>query len=112
MKTIRFWHYHNPNDGPVLIKLRAGQELSHTYAWNNGEGWSRESNYWSFDGQTLSVTVSRSGRDCDGWHEWNQESHCDATQAQSGPAYDGVTYPEWCNGLTSQRDQYAESMGY
>lgn len=111
-KSVKFYHYHPLNDGPVLIKLNAGQTLHHSFGGPTDEGWSSESNIWEFDGKQIRLQWCSDGRDCDGRLTRAGECYCKADLAQSGNEFDGVRYPAWEQGESSQRDEYAEAAGY
>ena len=109
MKTIRFWHWAG---APVLIKLRAGDCLSHHHTTRHDEGWTRISHRWSFDGEVLQQVYSNDGRDCDGSHGYEQRSYITHEHVRAGIKDDGVEYPQWQDGGASAYDSYAEAMGY
>lgn len=103
-KTVKFWHYHHGN---VLIKLKAGQTLRHSYGGETDEGWCRDVNIWSFDGHTLRVQYRSNSQDCDGIFSSHGESTCSARRVRMGyscPDESGITYPEWKHGESGQRD--------
>lgn len=108
-KTVRFWHYATT---PVLIKMRAGQTLSHTSGGPTDEGWHRDVDVWHFDGRTVFHNWCSDGVDCDGRLMQNGKCYFDAAEAFAGNECDGVRFPAWQQGEHSQRDFSAEAMGY
>ena len=110
-QTIRFWHF---GAAPVLIKMRAGQTLNHSSGGRTDEGWSRSSNSWTFDGETVVCEWVNDGCDCDGRLTRSGEAYFAADKAMAGyrDDEDGVTYPDWQHGDSGQRDYAAEAMGY
>lgn len=109
-KTIRFWHY-GPVE-PVLIKMRAGQTLRHSAGHATDEGWTRDSDAWTFDGKIVTHEWVCDGVDCDGRLTQYGESYFAARNAFAGNMVDGVTFPAWEQGDHGQRDYSAEAMGY
>jgi hypothetical protein len=108
-RTIRFWHYGNE---PVLIKMRAGQTLRHSSGGPTDEGWSRDTDVWTFDGRTVTHEWVSDGVDCDGRLTQYGESYFRACDAFAGNEVDGVRFPAWQQGEHGQRDYAAEAMGY
>lgn len=109
--TARFWvHIH----GPVRIKMNRGDVLHHHYAWNTDEGWSSEAHTWTFDGAKVKMNHHSDGVDCDGRLERFHTASCHVSGLKSGyhDLDHGVTYPDWATVRSSQRDHYAEAMGY
>ncbi len=108
---IRFWHYHNGE--VVRIKINAGQTLRHHSGGATDEGWSSESNAWTFDGETVTSQWGSDGMDCDGRLSSYGESFFAAADVASGYVDDeGLRFPKWEQGDSSQRDYSAEAMGY
>ena len=109
---IRFWHF-SPVGDDVLIKIRKGQTLRHYYGTTTDEGWHSESNIWHFDGNILVSEWMTDGRDCDGRLQQIGESSCPVENLRAGYVADnGIVYPKWEQGESSQRDYSAEAMGY
>jgi hypothetical protein len=111
-KQIRFWFY--GDNGPVLIKIKAGQTLFYSRGGPTDEGWYRDENFWEFDGETLVNMWCSDGCDCDGRLTRRGISYCPAMDVRRGHRTpdDGITYPRWVEGKSSQRDYSAEAMGY
>lgn len=109
---VRFWYY--GENGPVQITLRNGQAIHHTHVWDNGEGYSRRSVQWHYDGETVRADHVFSGTDCDGPHRTYLEEICEKANLHAGfvDAEYGVTYPAWKTLKHWQRDLAAEAMGY
>lgn len=125
MKNARFWVYIHGN--PVKITIRPGQSLY----WSRGgpceEGWSRESQHWTHEGESVERSTADTASDCDGTHASYGEYSCPLDRLQSGNApgwiepefptaepdtWTGVVWPAWDEVSTSQRDQFAEAAGY
>lgn len=111
MKSIRFWHYGN---GPVLLTLKAGQRLHHSSGGRTDEGWSHESNVWSFDGHVVTCEWCNDGVDCDGQLTSEGLAWFSARDAKAGYRDDrlGINFPLWRQSRLSQRDYAAEAMNY
>jgi hypothetical protein len=111
-KTLRFWHY-SASGEPVLIKIKAGQSFHHWSGGATDEGWSSETNVWTFDGKTLLREWQSDGRDCDGRLTRYGESICPAALVHSGYCDEtGICFPAWECRDQGQRDEYAEMAGY
>lgn len=109
-QTARFWHWHH---GAVLIKLQIGQSVCHSHGGRTDEGWHRETNMFSFDGETVTNEWSSDGVDCDGRLSRAGVSFCQVDCLRSGYQDEtGLRFPEWQQGKSSQRDYSAEAMGY
>jgi hypothetical protein len=109
MKTIRFWHW---DQAPVQITIGEGECLRHHRSTPTDEGWSRSTDTWTFEDDTLTWVSESSGRDCDGPHFYSMTSICPASQLRAGIQDDGVAYPQWTDKHHEQRDAYAEGMNY
>ncbi|MCP1852818.1 MULTISPECIES: hypothetical protein [unclassified Bradyrhizobium] len=112
MKTARFWHYHK--SGLVRIALRTGQTLHHSHGARTDEGWTRESNIFSFDGQTVTNEWCDDGADCDGRLTCNGVCSCAADRLSAGyhDVENGARFPDWQAAASIQRDYSAEAAGY
>jgi hypothetical protein len=109
MTTARFWHYHV---GAVLIKLEAGQTVTHSSGGQTDEGYSWATNTYSFDGKTVTCEWSTDSRDCDGRYTSSGTSYCPLARLGGGYREDEIAYPAWEPGDARQRDYSAEAMGY
>lgn len=132
MRTARFWVW--ANDGWVKLALRNGQTLTHSISGPTDEGYFSQEETWSRDGDHVFRSMDERSRDCDGPHELHVECvfglselgsrdmHSeeqqraamwgeDPKQPQFNENIDIYT-PEWTRVSSSQRDAYAEAMGY
>lgn len=111
MQQARFWHYHV---GVVKIKINAGQTVHHSHGGATDEGYSWTAERYSFDGQTLTCEWSTRSRDCDGRYDRSGVTSCDVARLAAG--YNdleyGVSFPDWQQGESQQRDHSAEAMNY
>ena len=116
--NARFWVYLG---SPVKLTLKPGQTLRHFRGGPCDEGWSSEYHDWTYgEGEIRRVYVS-DGRDCDGRLTRTYTSAC-KVENLSGHVpeeeyldfHDGreIHYPKWESVSSSQRDEYAEAMGY
>ena len=112
--AVRFWVY--ANGGAVRLTLAPGQSLEHVEGGAHAEGWYREGCQWmlSPDGLTVEREYWTDGQDCDGRLSTDGEDVTPVADLAAGYRDDGegVTYPVWGSGRTSQRDEHAEAAGY
>jgi hypothetical protein len=120
--NARFWVWEN--DGWIKITLKPGQTLRHFRGGETDEGYSNEWQSYEYDGDegTVVSRYSNESRDCDGRHVYYADSHCPISELQARPPEPAdpewgteeipVPRPEWRKGSASQRDYYAEAMGY
>lgn len=109
----RFWEL--INGSPVRIKIDCGQTLRHCCGGSTDEGYTYETNAWSFDGGELVSDRRVDARDCDGRIEHFQTLTCTFDRLRAGVIdsdHSGVVYPAWDARHRSQRDHSAEAMGY
>lgn len=113
MRNARFYTL-SPQSEPVKLTLKPWQSIHHSRAWHNGEGWSRHSESFEFDGEKVTCHWHSSGTDCDGPHSSGGTSICAIDRLKSGyrDESDGVTYPDWQSEEEWQRDVFAEIAGY
>lgn len=127
--NARFWVWEN--DGWIKLTLKPGQTLRYFHGGLTDEGFShhhQEFEYDADDGVVISRYTSHA-RDCDGPHDYECDSHCPVSELQARPPVkrgDPTEYgegfeeqfdipvprPEWRKVSASQRDYYAEAMGY
>lgn len=108
--NARFWVYANE---PTKITLKPGQELSWGRYAPHEEGWSSESQTWSYDGEYVEHEWCDDGRDCDGRLTRSGERLAHRTKlAEEYNEYAGVRYPAWGDAASRQYDEYAEAAGY
>ena len=116
MNNARFWVY--VNGTAVKLTLMPGQQLAHVEGGATDEGYSIETRVWEYDIDTLRVFATSHVRacDCDGPIEHYSQAACVANRENlqggySDPDYT-IAYPAWQQISASQRDHYAEAMGY
>lgn len=115
--NARFWVWEC--DGWVRITLKPGQTLSYAGGGPTDEGRSYFAQEWEYDADEMRV-ISRYhswGNDCDGPHSYHSEVSCPVIDLEALPAEmrDGEQFPDrplWRDRHASQRDVYAEMMGY
>ncbi len=114
MRNARFWIM-GCNSNPVKLTLRPGQSLAHHTFERTDEGYSASYSSYTHDGDSVVCEYGSEGRDCDGRHAYHSESRAPLARLKDGWTDDtdrAVTYPAWTQGDSSQRDEYAEAMGY
>lgn len=112
LPNARFWTWINGQT--TKVTLRPGQSLSH-YQWERtDEGWSSEFHSWEYTDNLIRRYCVSDGRDCDGRLTQEQVAECPVVDLASGYSdlEERVRYPEWTEEGRSQRDEYAEAMGY
>jgi len=109
--NARFWVYENGAD--VQITLRPGQRVQFVTGGPTDEGFSWTETTLRFDGHTVRRETYTSSSDCDGPHEHWFVTTCNLLDLRSH-TYDGAEhrYPLWETVSASQRDHFAEAMGY
>lgn len=112
-KQARFWTYIRSE--PTLLKLVAGQTVSHREGGATDEGWSWTLRTWAFDGEFVTLESDNRSSDCDGPHEHHDVVRCSVAELRAGytcPDHPTITYPVWREVSSRQRDIFAERMGY
>ena len=112
--NARFWVYHH---GWVKLTLKPGQKLNHHTAAPTEEGYSSNFETYYYDGKQIFSDVAQFGRDCDGPFESIRTFFCYNTSLKAIPSevIDGEVLPdrpEWRTLCSTQRDYFAEEMGY
>ena len=112
--TARFWEYLNGDW--VKITLRPGQKLAWFTGGPTDEGFYSEYHTWEHTGTHIVSELSTSARDCDGPLETDSVYTChignlDGLRHSRLPA-DVLGTPQWETVSRSQRDRFAEAMGY
>jgi hypothetical protein len=110
--SARFWVWWN--DG--WIKLTLGnrrRSVSFGYRGFTEEGSVEVSLRYKLEGDFVTREYYRWESDCDGPHEHHEEARCHimALHYNCMPD-DGILSPNWRKVSRSQRDHYAETMGY
>jgi hypothetical protein len=118
--NARFWT--RINGDVVKITIKPGQEMSHFQGNWTEEGFIRRSHAWEFDGQSVVASFHIYEKDCDGPFENFGEhecflnslrvNHADEPEYQQFHEGELIKFPQWALNSASQRDHYAESMGY
>jgi len=120
--NARFWVWEN--DGWIKLTLKPGQTLRWAKGGKCDEGFSIDYNEYEYDaddGVVLSRFTNES-QDCDGRHSYYGDAECPISELQARPPEPAdpewgteeipVPRPEWRKVSASQRDYYAEAMGY
>jgi hypothetical protein len=108
---IKFWT--RSNGSAVRLTLRDGQFLSHENGGPTDEGYESHYETWSLDGDVVTLDYGADGRDCDGRISTHGTAHCPVDRLASGAINDqGIRFPAWIFGESSQRDYSAEAAGY
>lgn len=111
--TIKFWEFINGN--PVKIKIKPNQQLRYYKVTQHDEGFNSVNYTWILEDNELICTIYTYGKDCDGPLSTLNVFTCDIENVTSGnkdEEFDDVIYPKWEYKHSSQRDYYAEAMGY
>ena len=120
--NARFWVWINGDW--VKLTLKPSRQLSWHASRPTDEGYSYESETWSHEGDRVTRESACGGSDCDGPIHWDNTSECMLPELQYHPPEfpgpdDGpdfieipVPRPNWQRVSASQRDVYAETMGY
>jgi hypothetical protein len=122
LKSARFWVDHKGSY--VKLTIKKDQELNTTEGGLTDEGYDYTNTSYTFDGKEVECVSVRDAKDCDGRASWSWEAFFDATNYQTRSAFVGWTedgeeirdqsiqLPQWEKLSSSQRDVYAEMMGY
>lgn len=117
MNNVRIWQLINGDW--VKLTLKPGKDIEHLTGGPHEEGYSYNVDTWSLSEEENCIHLScfAWGKDCDGPHESRSELECSLDDlkafvpcAQTAWNPDGV--PLWGMVHSSQRDIYAERMGY
>lgn len=118
--NARFWGL--INDSPVKITIKPGHSLHWRKVWCHEEGWSAEAVTWFHEIDHIDRQSMTDGTDCDGRLSTFTECRCTlgslggyrpSPHAADVPeSLDAYQFPQWERVRGSQRDQYAETMGY
>ena len=108
--NARFWISHRGS--PVKITLAPGGSVSHSYTAPTDEGYQHTAEAFEYDGERLTLDWYSDGRDCDGRLTRSGVSWTTPAQARAYLDADGIAWPMWQHGRSSQRDYSAEAMGY
>lgn len=115
MQTARFWEYIHGSPVKITLRSTGRNVLRHSHGGPTDEGWSAEAYVWSLDGYLVRCEYTTAGSDCDGRHTSYSDTGCPIGFLQSGYREEtdpAIAYPEWQRISASQRDQFAEAMGY
>ncbi len=114
---VRFWIWFHQS--PVRITLYAGKPIETCEGGPHDEGYSYSRATYSLekDPEGFLVVVKEwesDGRDCDG--RLTRHGICECLRPNLDQGYHdeehNVVYPSWDSISRSQRDEYAEAMGY
>ena len=120
--NARFWEY--VNGDWVKITLKFGQTLCWQKFQYVDEGWDAWQCTWEHMGNEVSYRSVHSGLDCDGRHDRYWDGECDLLELKvrelPAPFYGddrsefekSLRLPFWQESHCSQRDHFAEAMGY
>lgn len=120
--NARFWVWEN--DGWVKLTLKPGQILWYSRESTGEEGWTWTRQEYEYDrnGSEVISRYATESKDCDGRHNYYCECECPVSELQARPPEPAdpewgteeipVPRPEWRKVSASQRDYYAEAMGY
>lgn len=120
--NARFWVWEN--DGWIKLTLKPGQTLRWVSGGSTDEGYSNDYHSWEYDTEegVVIADYANESRDCDGRHSYHATSNCLIGDLQALPPVTAdpenyvdeipVPRPDWRRGASSQRDHYAEAMGY
>lgn len=120
LPNARFWTWEN--GGWVKLTIKPGQTLRWSDARQTDEGHCWEACEWEHCGDYVECRYSCGGSDCDGPMEQYTDLECPLSELQARPPEPAapewgteeipVPRPEWRKVSASQRDYYAEAMGY
>lgn len=109
-RNARFWVV--LLDDPVKITLRPGQRL-HWSTWSpDEEGWSSRLEEFEHAGDRVYWRSRTDGVDCDGRLTQYWEGSATLENLAIVDLEQGLLQPSWENEKSSQRDYFAEAMGY
>ena len=102
------------NDDYTKLTLTPGQEVALSYGGPCEEGYSYTAEVFRHAGDGVTCETHTQASDCDGPMEHHYEGFCRADRLALRPAYgdEQLLLPEWGRVAASQRDIYAEAMGY
>ena len=115
-RNARFWVWEN--GAPVKLTLRPGQSLAWASGGPTDEGWHRDETRWFYPADEPFVYRAwcSDGADCDGRLTRAGEDRCYLPALRhphhTDPDDPSICYPRWEELSASQRDQFAEMMGY
>ena len=102
--------------------MRPGQTLYCQSGHSTEEGYHAEGETWTQEGEIVTREWWTEGRDCDGRLDRQGRDECPLdqlhelapyiTDGDQADVWAGVTWPNWQQVASSQRDEYAEMAGY
>ena len=114
---VRFWAW--INQSPVKLTLHLGKPIQFNEGGPCDEGYSYSRTIWMAErGEDGCLVVIRhwenDSQDCDGRHWDGGVEQSDQYDIHGGHFDEetGIRYPAWREVERSQRDYYAEAMGY
>ena len=108
--NLRFYIYWN--DDYVRLTLSPEKSITLVSGGPDEEGYNITEEEYRHDGDGVICFIHTDGRDCDGPLETFYKGYCRADGLAQHPAFDHDTMPYWSRVSSSQRDRYAEAMGY
>ena len=109
-KNVKIWFFFN--DSPIRLTLPAGVDIEFSTGGKTDEGYDYTCETLRYDGKdTIHRTSVNNARDCDGPLDryWEGVS---TRENWTANVQDGIPYASWETVEQSQRDHYAEAMGY
>lgn len=103
--NARFWIWHHEDWVKVTLKL--GQKIELRYGSRTDEGFFCMVETYEHTGEGLVSTSTEWGRDCDGPYERRYDHYAAIRELKHNNGR-----PKWQRTSSSQRDIYAEAMGY
>lgn len=112
MRQARFWIDYKGSI--VRLKLHQDQPVRLGYGGPTDEGYSLTTEEYRFEGAAIICEEYRDSRDCDGRYTSHTTVVCAVRNLDTGwhDAERGVTFPEWKQTDSRQRDYSAEAMNY
>ena len=109
--NARFWTF--IHGSPVKLTLREGGSVVWELSGRTDEGWRSEWETWRLRDGVVEHEHGADERDCDGRFERTGDASCPIHKLHDGYVLgDGITFPKWEQGDSSQRDHSAEAAGY
>lgn len=121
-ERVSFWIYNGINTDQenrteassyLLVSLEQGESFSTSSGGPCDEGYHREWDRYSYDGDSVISENETDSSGCDGRFSTSQSHVCPIGDLRAWLNPDGVPMPRWIDGCrSSQRDYAAEAMGY
>lgn len=110
--NAKFWEC--VNGDMVKLTIKPGATISWHTSAPDDEGYFYKSISWTHNIDQVEMERDTGGRDCDGSHRQFSSFSCRIKDLDKNPPneYRDQPIPQWERGSCSQRDEYAERMGY